>query len=89
MVTQLTRLRSPEFIKIAAAERELKTWAAWLSFAAPQRFQRKHNLAGLPPQHVFVAAETIQRDKSLALFGRGVAAFGSSVVGYQERTNQR
>jgi hypothetical protein len=30
------------------------------SLAAPQRLQRKHNLSGLPPQHVFVAAEAIQ-----------------------------
>ena len=31
-----------------------------MSLAAPQRLQREHNLAGLPPQHVFVAAEAIQ-----------------------------
>jgi hypothetical protein len=35
---------------------------ARLSFAAPQRLQRKHNLAGLPPEQMLITAETVKSE---------------------------
>jgi hypothetical protein len=34
--------------------------------AAPQRLQRKHNLARLPPQQVFVAAKAVKGEGRLS-----------------------
>ena len=45
---------------LAPPEREWKGWPPWLRLVAPQRLQRKHNLAGLPPEQMFVTAEAVK-----------------------------
>jgi hypothetical protein len=44
----------------ASPEREWKACAARRWLAALQRFQRKHNLAGLPPEQKLVTAEAVK-----------------------------